>query len=111
MFKRLIDKVRKLFSRKENNPHNIPSFWTILKVAFTPLNGPIEDEKNEKEKKLYRRLMYHQRRSLETDHERDEIEECMRYVYPKMMRRRAKVLSHDFSNFGDVNITRSLKDE
>lgn len=44
----------------------------------------------------YMKLMYQKRISLEKDHERHELEECMKYVYPEYLKKKAKILSYDF---------------
>ena len=49
-----------------------------------------------KEDSIYNNLLYSCRVSLGDTHERAEIEECMRYVYPEYLRRKARILACDF---------------
>lgn len=58
-----------------------------------------EFAQNVKEDVIYQNLLYEQRKSLGEDHEPEEIEECMKYVYPDILRRKARVLAHDFSPY------------
>ena len=49
-----------------------------------------------KEDAIYHNLLYSCRVSLGDTHERAEIEECMKYVYPEYLRRKARILAYDF---------------
>lgn len=55
-----------------------------------------ENEQKVKEDVIYHNLLYSLRISLGETHEREEIEECMTYIYPEHLRRKARVLAYDF---------------
>ena len=60
---------------KKNQDHNVPM---------------------SKEDMIYSNLLYSCRISLEDTHEMEEIEECMTYVYPEYLKKKARVLAYDF---------------
>lgn len=53
-------------------------------------------ELKKKEDAIYHNLLYSCRVSLGDTHERAEIEECLKYVYPEYLRRKARILAYDF---------------
>lgn len=73
--------IRGAFATGDSNPHNQVSMAQKQRIA---------DKYNE--------LTEMKRKDLETDHEPDEVEECIRYVYPKSLRGQAKTLCYDFTS-------------
>lgn len=72
--------VRDVWATGDHNPHN--------QVSIAQ-NQRITDKYNE--------LLEMKRKDLEVDHEPDEVEECIRYIYPKTIMEQAKTLCHDFN--------------